>query len=147
MVFRCVYFFFTDAATSEIYTYWHTLSLHDALPIYVVGRRVDEGAHQGDGSGGVGHLALVRRLRPHQPGEIARGFLVAGEGIAAEAPAERGARGGRRFKPVVEAVGPGRKRRGQRRSEERRVGKECVRTCRSRWRPSHYKTNNYKSQY
>src|SRR3546814_18840478 len=24
-----------------------------------------------------------------------------------------------------------------RRSEERRVGKECVRTCRSRWSPSH----------
>src|SRR3546814_15731171 len=25
------------------------------------------------------------------------------------------------------------------RSEERRVGKECVRTCRSRWSPSHSK--------
>src|SRR3546814_19949094 len=25
------------------------------------------------------------------------------------------------------------------RSEERRVGKECVSTCRSRWAPSHYK--------
>src|SRR3546814_17324503 len=30
------------------------------------------------------------------------------------------------------------------RSEERRVGKECVSTCRSRWSPYHYKkkTNN-----
>src|SRR3546814_16483233 len=28
---------------------------------------------------------------------------------------------------------------GRRRSEERRVGKECVRTCRSRWSTSHYK--------
>src|SRR3546814_15984115 len=27
------------------------------------------------------------------------------------------------------------------RSEERRVGKECVSTCRSRWSPSHYKQN------
>src|SRR3546814_16560942 len=27
------------------------------------------------------------------------------------------------------------------RSEERRVGKECVRTCRSRWSPYHYKKN------
>src|SRR3546814_14630724 len=27
------------------------------------------------------------------------------------------------------------------RSEERRVGKECVRTCRSRWSPYHLKTN------
>src|SRR3546814_14659462 len=26
-----------------------------------------------------------------------------------------------------------------RRSEERRVGKECVSTCRSRWSPYHYK--------
>src|SRR3546814_15330691 len=28
------------------------------------------------------------------------------------------------------------------RSEERRVGKECVSTCRSRWSPSHSKKNN-----
>src|SRR3546814_11852560 len=28
---------------------------------------------------------------------------------------------------------------GVRRSEERRVGKECVSTCRSRWSPHHYK--------
>src|SRR3546814_984229 len=27
-----MYFFFNDTATTEIYTYWHTLSLHDALP-------------------------------------------------------------------------------------------------------------------
>src|SRR3546814_12351924 len=30
----------------------------------------------------------------------------------------------------------------ERRSEERRVGKECVRTCRSRWSPYHYKKKN-----
>src|SRR3546814_18107914 len=29
------------------------------------------------------------------------------------------------------------------RSEERRVGKECVSTCRSRWSPYHYKKNRY----
>src|SRR3546814_17040717 len=29
------------------------------------------------------------------------------------------------------------KREGKLRSEERRVGKECVRTCRSRWSPYH----------
>src|SRR3546814_20326595 len=28
------------------------------------------------------------------------------------------------------------------RSEERRVGKECVSTCRSRWSPYHYKQKN-----
>src|SRR3546814_7868105 len=35
------------------------------------------------------------------------------------------------------------------RSEERRVGKECVSTCRSRWSPYHYKkksTHNHKIQ-
>src|SRR3546814_17107074 len=31
------------------------------------------------------------------------------------------------------------------RSEERRVGKECVSTCRSRWSPSHSKKKNIKS--
>src|SRR3546814_15278794 len=30
-----------------------------------------------------------------------------------------------------------RDRKGRRRSEERRVGKECVSTCRSRWSPDH----------
>src|SRR3546814_19970043 len=31
------------------------------------------------------------------------------------------------------------------RSEERRVGKECVSTCRSRWSPYHYKKNTPES--
>src|SRR3546814_17430658 len=31
------------------------------------------------------------------------------------------------------------------RSEERRVGKECVRTCRYRWSPDHIQKNNYHS--
>src|SRR3546814_15768084 len=32
------------------------------------------------------------------------------------------------------------------RSEERRVGKECVSTCRSRWSPYHEKQNNHSSR-
>src|SRR3546814_16961074 len=32
-------------------------------------------------------------------------------------------------------------RRSERRSEERRVGKECVSTCRSRWSPYHSNKN------
>src|SRR3546814_1786859 len=31
------------------------------------------------------------------------------------------------------------------RSEERRVGKECVSTCRSRWTPYHYKQNRQRT--
>src|SRR3546814_5018791 len=34
-VYQC-FIFFTAPATTEIYTYVHTLSLHDALPIYVL---------------------------------------------------------------------------------------------------------------
>src|SRR3546814_9583382 len=34
----CYFFFFTDTATTEIYTYCHTLSLLDALPISTVDR-------------------------------------------------------------------------------------------------------------
>src|SRR3546814_11586650 len=33
------------------------------------------------------------------------------------------------------------------RAEARRVGKECVSTCRSRWSPDHYKKNNTATQY
>src|SRR3546814_13334308 len=33
------------------------------------------------------------------------------------------------------------------RSEERRVGKECVSTCRSRWLPVHYKQKQYNTEY
>src|SRR3546814_19237409 len=29
-----IFFFFNDTASTEIYTYLHSLSLHDALPIY-----------------------------------------------------------------------------------------------------------------
>src|SRR3546814_15035141 len=36
---------------------------------------------------------------------------------------------------------------GFRRSEERRVGKECVSTCRSRWSPYHKKKKKKKKQY
>src|SRR3546814_19926209 len=35
----------------------------------------------------------------------------------------------------------------RRRSEERRVGKECVSTCRYRWSPYHYKKKNRTDTY
>src|SRR3546814_19075113 len=33
------------------------------------------------------------------------------------------------------------------RSEERRVGQECVSTCRSRWSPYHYKKKTHETYY
>src|SRR3546814_17428438 len=38
-------------------------------------------------------------------------------------------------------------RTGGTRSEERRVGKECVSTCRSRWSPYHKKKKTKKKKY
>src|SRR3546814_5706894 len=40
-------------------------------------------------------------------------------------------------RPVVPVRQPRQRRFWRRRSEERRVGKECVSTCRSRWSPYH----------
>src|SRR3546814_11182313 len=37
----CLCFFFVNGpATPDVYTHLHTLSLHDALPIYIVGDRL-----------------------------------------------------------------------------------------------------------
>src|SRR3546814_15535124 len=45
---------------------------------------------------------------------------------------------------AARAVSPDMARRPmRRRSEERRVGEECVSTCRSRWSPYHQKKNKY----
>src|SRR3546814_19063344 len=54
-------------------------------------------------------------------------------------------RGARRNRSVLALVFCARCQPTLRRSEERRVGKECVSTCRSRWSPYHYKkkNNNY----
>src|SRR3546814_11191414 len=69
ITFLCI-FFFNDPATTEIYTYLHTLSLHDALPIshrVGVDRPAGEGAVQVDhvhpGAAGVAERArLCRRV-------------------------------------------------------------------------------------
>src|SRR3546814_20926477 len=43
-------FFFICAATTDIYTYRHTLSLHDALPIFRIdGSRRSDGGDRGRG--------------------------------------------------------------------------------------------------
>src|SRR3546814_13980215 len=47
--------------------------------------------------------------------------------------------------PARRAQPAGRDHSDAQRSEERRVGKECVSTCRSRWSPYPYKKNKNKS--
>src|SRR3546814_4436884 len=58
-----ILFFFNDTATTEIYTYCHTLSLHDALPFYHPAldtrrRPVAEADHLGDMGAAAQGLAL-----------------------------------------------------------------------------------------
>src|SRR3546814_1586110 len=62
-----------------------------------------------------------------------------GAGFVAEAPRGEGLESGvdRQRQGRAGLVGNGRKLAHQLRSEERRVGKECVSTCRSRWSPYH----------
>src|SRR3546814_12178356 len=60
----------------------------------------------------------------------------AGAKAQASEPRFRGASA----RPSRPADGCGWRQHGTR-SEERRVGKECVSTCRSRWSPYHYKKN------
>src|SRR3546814_12516871 len=58
-------FFFNDTATTEIYTYLHTLSLHDALPIYLPPTTVPESAQvrvrgftNGEAAEKLGHVVV-----------------------------------------------------------------------------------------
>src|SRR3546814_15419606 len=85
-------------------------------------------------------LAVVDRLGKRQQLHI----ILEPVGDAIENP---GAVGGRDPCPLIlggvrrieRALDIFRRRQRKLRSEERRVGKECVSTCRSRWSPSHYK--------
>src|SRR3546814_11427919 len=117
-------FFLNVTPTTKIYTYCHTLSLHDALPLLGV---VDEFEY-----------VIVPpkncdeawRLLEEPPLASRLGFTIA---------LVKNAFG--RLMSLIEhardsaALPPDRSR-----SEERRVGKACVRTCRSRWSPDHLKT-------
>src|SRR3546814_13449568 len=116
------------------------------------GRRADPGEHRAAAGGKVvlveaEAVQQVERIeRAHldptdhvgqlvfQPGALGEGVVVLGEAIAL---AEEGAcratvvEGAGPLQPVVDAGA------GIDRSEERRVGKECVSTCQSRWSPYH----------
>src|SRR3546814_14775114 len=87
-----------------------------------------------------GHVVVVRVLADFLPGADAAQTGVAQREVQVdvEQALQRLARdpaGGK-----VAQAGE-RAQSGPVRSEERRVGKECGSTCRSRWGPYHYKTN------
>src|SRR3546814_11394504 len=114
-IFYLYYFFFNDTATTETYTYGHTLSLHDALPIT---------------------RAAVDNARQIQQGTLESGFVQSDIAYWAYHGEELFLTGGplkslraiaNLYPETIHLV----------RSEERRVGKECVSPCRSRWSPYH----------
>src|SRR3546814_11689819 len=86
--------------------------------------------------------AVLRRIGP----ALHLGDMLLGEIVEAELAVvaqfedrERRERLGHRG-DTEQAVGGDPALVGEVRSEERRVGKECVSTCRSRWSTSHHKT-------
>src|SRR3546814_15004168 len=124
-------FFFQDTATTESDTSQHTLALRDALPICVrehagVGASHVPGGQDAVGSGGpdVDHRLAERRAGAH-----VRGVVEGDEHATTVGPEEV-------VRPTLLACAYGRGECGAR-SEERRVGKECVSTCGSRWSPYH----------
>src|SRR3546814_17936739 len=101
--------FFNDTATTEIYTYRHPLYLHDDLPISrarAPSDRVDrQREHRREGGARGAALGLHQQICRGLSGQaLLSGLRTVGRGRAA------------------------RDRPRQGRSEERRVGKECVST-------------------
>src|SRR3546814_11866062 len=70
---------------------------------------------------------------------------LAAQALFGQLPIEGGEIGCRGQIPAPGILGPA-DLGGRLRSEERRVGKECVSTCRSRWSPDHYKKKKTQTQ-
>src|SRR3546814_15325352 len=126
-------FFLNDTATTEIDTYRHTLSLHDALPFCPVVLIFHSWVGRADNE-----VAVARRMA--ELGYAGFACDLYGKGVLGTNKEECAAlmnplmadRAGLQSRllhwvDVVRAL----------RSEERRVGNECVSTCRSRWSPDH----------
>src|SRR3546814_12740564 len=131
-----VFVFFNDTATHVIYTYHHTLSLHDALPILLAGA-----ALRGAQLVGVeiynalnqrtGKIIFPRFDNADLTGCDLRGAVIEGVDFASTVFDKVNIAG----TELRQCTGM----RSGRRPEERRVGKERVSTCRARWSPYHKK--------
>src|SRR3546814_4677461 len=99
-----------------------------ALPIYAAG---------------LFHLPVAGRGRDGD-GERAHGipFLETQRAVVHARGKAEAVFGQRRFSAKISSVHAADLADGDVRSEERRVGKECVSTCRSRWSPDNYKKKN-----
>src|SRR3546814_19682706 len=127
-------FFFNETATTEIYTYSHTRSLHDARPIVRPSSwQARAWKRQASQRRSPCWSALPDRPKPcsrarqrkRRP-DFRQWTCCAAAASYRQAPPERP--------------------RPDQGSEERRVGKECVSTCRSRWAPYHLKKKKNKKK-
>src|SRR3546814_12919361 len=128
-----MYLVFKAPATTEIYTYWHTRSLHDALPICLW-------------SAGFLYGGTLLVSLDGSPYYLCAGLWLGGLAVAIWR-ASRWALWGVGLLVLATSVWTFNEsgldiwamlpRIGCLRSEERRVGKECVGTFRSRWSPAH----------
>src|SRR3546814_19317025 len=111
---------------TETHKYLHTPVLPDASPTYALARTLcDEGVRQFERSPGEFELLLTCVQNPREV--LDRDRLLERSGDRDNAPFDRAidVQVSRLRKKIEDAH----------RSEERRVGKECVSTCRSRWSP------------
>src|SRR3546814_13898188 len=148
-----MFFLFNDQATPEVYTYGHTLSLHDALPFFTpVGAFVvllAAACMIAAGTGGQGSVMHDMFIRDGIADVLKISLLVVSAvalGFAWTFMRERGLYKGELPVLVLFAtvgmmllVSAGNLTMVYVRAEERRVGKECVSKCRYRWSPIHYK--------
>src|SRR3546814_14619871 len=111
-----------------MYTYGHTLSLRYALPLSVEQKFAERLGLGGQFVGPLGRAGDERRLGNDRL-FVDEGVVIILHRQRRRIIADREPAGGH---ADVARIG-----RGAIRSEERRVGKECVSTCRSRWSPSH----------
>src|SRR3546814_15894389 len=117
-------FFFNETATTESYTYLHTLSLHDALPISLADiAGINRANHKTIGALLQG--APFTRAVSIKTGDKESAIIQQVDIRCAIALIEGAVR--------HEFVNTSRRAVIAHRSEERSVGKECVSTCKPRW--------------
>src|SRR3546814_14311443 len=97
--------------------------------------------HEGNAPAPGGELCLGQHGLQQDRDED-RAKLAADQGQILKAGPEAAVRARRHFGQIgrARAIFAAQRQALKDRSEERRVGKECVSTCRSRWSPDHYKT-------
>src|SRR3546814_14800619 len=143
----CWLVFFNATATTEIYTYLHTLSLHDARPISLAGLAGDDIYHIYGTSnrvveGAAAGTDTVKTWMSYQLPDNIENLTVTGSGRQASGNGLDNIISGGNGRQTLDG-GPGDDvligKAGADRSEESRGGKGGVSRCRTRGAPDHLK--------